>query len=345
MKKFSVLIIAMFLTLGVSAQQAQDYSQTLRKEFVLTGQSTVSIANQFGMVKIENWDKPQLSVEVTITATSRDKKKADKILQAIQVNMQEKGTEVVLRTKIGPMPERKQKENFSVDYLVRMPANTPLKISNEFGNIVAEKRLGDFSMEISYGSFAIMGLEGSNNKLDISFSKGNVTEMAVAGVELSYSTLTAEKADRIELDSEFSHLHIKTLSEADIVSSYDEINIENSKKLTVTGEFSTFRFGQIEESLSGTFSYGSVSAKSFSERFQSLEIKLSFSSLTIDKMSQTSFKKVEVTTENGSFKYPQSWSLTTEKPDFTTVRYIGVNERANGQILKIAADFSSIKIL
>jgi hypothetical protein len=345
MKKISLISIVVFLTFSVSAQQKQDYSQTLRKEFNLTAQSSVSITNQFGLVKIENWDKPVVSIEVIITASSEDKKKADRILESIKVSMQEKGSEVVLRTTIGNMPERKKKEHFSVDYHVKLPANTPMSISNEFGTVAADKRLGDFSLDISYGSYALMGLEGTRNKLDISFSKGNVTEIKDAEVSLSYSTLNADKAGSIHLKSEFSHLHVKTLTDAKIESSYDEINIENSGKLNMKGEFSTFRLGQVEESLTGKFSYGSVSVKSLSERFQLLDVNLSFSSLSIDKTKQSSFRKVEVKTTNGSFRYPGRWSLMTDKPDYTTRVYTGSDGQAKGQLLKISADYSSVKIM
>lgn len=345
MKKINLILVIMFLLIGAQAQQLQDYAQTQQKEFPLGEKTLVRISNQFGMVKVENWDKPVLRIEVTIKASSNDKKRADRMLEAVEVSMQEQGDEIVLKTKIGKMPQRNKKENFSVDYVVKLPAKTPMKISNEFGNIAAGKRTGDFEMNLSYGSFALMGLEGNTNKLNIAFSKGNIQYFADADIKLSYSTLNADRAGSMEVYSEFSHVNIKSLTEGNITSSYDEISFGTIAQLTAKGEFSTFKMDELGERFQGTFNYGSVKVKSLSDKFQLCDVSVDFSSLSIENTRQINFRKAEVIIENGGFNYPNRWALKTEKPDYTTTKYTAVDAQAKGQLFRVSAKYSSVKVM
>ena len=345
MKKINALFLGIFFLATVSnSLWAQDYTQTHRKEFAVTSETALSVSNQFGLVKCENWDQPKISVEVTITVTSRDKKMADKMLEVIEVEMGESGSEVELKTRIGKMPGQKKNEQFKVDYLIRLPENLPLKIINEFGNIVCDNRMADFTMDLSYGSFTLRSLNGENNELEISFSKGQADLIRKANVNLSYSTFDLNGADFMVLHSEFSELNLKKSKTIEIRSSYDKINIDEALSISTQGEFTTFKFGNIGKELKGSFDYGSVSVKSTSVDFDMLDVVLEFSSLTVDNMMNPTFRQVDVRTENGSFKYPAKMALKTEKKDFTTVFYTGQNTSGQPKLLKIKAEFSSIKI-
>jgi len=345
MKKINASFLGLFLLVIASGNLcAQDYTQTHRKEFAVTSQTTLSVANQFGLVKCENWDQPMIAVEVNITVTSRDKKIADKMLEVIEVEMRESGSDVMLKTKIGKMPGQKKNEQFRVDYLIRLPENLPLKITNEFGNIVCDNRTADFTMDLSYGGFTLRALNGENNELEISFSKGQAEMIRKASVKLSYSTFDLSKAESLVLNSEFSELNLKSTQTAEIRSSYDKINIDDAMAISSQGEFSTFKLGNIGRELKGSFNYGSASVKSTSVDFETLDVKLEFSSLNVDNMMSPSFRQVDVRTENGSFKYPAKMALKTEKKDFTSVFYTGQNQTGRAKLLKIDAEFSSIKI-
>lgn len=334
---FGLVILTAF------GQSSDDFSQTIRKEFNTTAETTLEITNQFGKVKCENWNKPMVGVVVSITAKTDNKQKADKILAAISVQLEQKNNAITLVTKIGDMPSRNKGDNFNVDYVVSLPETMALSIENEFGDVVCDRRKGDFELELSYGAYQLQALDGQRNKLEISFSKGVINSATNADISLSYSGLQMESIGTMKLHSEFSELTLTQCNTLNLQSAYDKLNIEEIGSFKGETAFSTVKLDQITAILTAEFEYGAVSIRKLAPTLGLFEASFEFSSLKIEDVGAIRFKTLAVDIENGNFNYPSGMNVKVEKQDFTEVKYRA--EDATGKAnFKVTATNSNITI-
>ncbi|MBS4056461.1 MAG: hypothetical protein KGZ82_04000 [Bacteroidales bacterium] len=343
MKNRLMTIVFSLVMLTAFGQASDDYSQTIRKEFNTTAETTLEITNQFGKVKCENWNKPMVGVVVTITAKTDNKEKADKILAAISVQMEQKNNAIALVTKIGDMPSRNKGDNFNIDFVVSLPETMALSIDNEFGDVVCDRRKGDFELELSYGAYQLQALDGQRNKLEISFSKGVINSASNAEITLSYSGLQMESVGTVKLHSEFSELSLTQCNALDLQSAYDKLNFEKIGSFKGETAFSTVKLGEITADLTAEFEYGAVSIRKLASTLGFFDARFEFSSLKIEDVGAIRFKTLAVDIEHGNFNYPSGLNVKVEKQGYTEVKY-RAEDAAGTAKFKVTATNSNISM-
>jgi len=343
MKNRLMTFVFVLVILTAFGQSSDDFSQTIRKEFNTTAETTLEINNQFGKVKCENWNKPMVGVVVSITAKTDNKQKADRILAAISVQMEQKNNAITLVTKIGDMPSRNKGDNFNIDFMVSLPETMALSIDNEFGDVVCDRRKGDFELELSYGAYQLQALDGQRNKLEISFSKGVISSASNADITLSYSGLQMENIGTMKLHSEFSELSLTQCNALDLQSAYDKLNIEKIESFKGETAFSTVKLGEIAADLTAQFEYGAVSIRKLASSLGLFDASFEFSSLKIEDVGTIRFKTLAVDIEHGKFNYPSGLKVMVEKQDFAEVKY-RAEDAAGTANFKVTAVNSNITL-
>ncbi|MEO7293542.1 MAG: hypothetical protein ABIW34_10590, partial [Ginsengibacter sp.] len=105
-KVFNILIV--FITIGLSPVFSQDSKQepkfkkqkSYTKSYNVSSNDKISLDNQFGEMKLITWDKNEVKVDVSITGSSDDETRAQKIVDRISIQDEKTSVGVSFKTKM-----------------------------------------------------------------------------------------------------------------------------------------------------------------------------------------------------------------------------------------------------
>ena len=211
-----------------------DKKKVITKTYPLRSDQKVSITNSFGEVAVNNWNRNEVKVEITIRVSANNEKKAQEILDQIRIE-ENSGKEISFETKIGANGANnsrvKTKNNDSkmeINYVVTLPAQAPLYIKNSFGNTFIPDRKGATEIRQSFGNF----------------TAGNLTRDA--DIKVEFGKLIANGIDGSKIKSSYSEVNIKKLA-GDLKTSFEfckklELGLSNDiEALTVNASYSDLK--------------------------------------------------------------------------------------------------------
>ncbi|WP_258104340.1 hypothetical protein [Marinoscillum sp. MHG1-6] len=274
--KCSVLMVALLVLWPATASiNFTEKKKEIHKQYSINTNVLVGVSNQFGKVHIESWDKKELDVKIEIIARGRNDEQAQKLLNKINVAIDESSGEIEFETDIDGSTH--DNESFEINYTIYMNPKNPLEVENEFGNIFLPKRIGPSEIELSYGSLKSLGAEGPF-ELDLSFGDAEIGALVEAEMEVSYSDLFLTSAKNLSLEQKFSKSEMEVLGQLDLEMKYGEIQIGRLDKGVFEGHFSEISIQELDGALELEGNYLSkFSIKKLKKTFTELEVSGQFS--------------------------------------------------------------------
>ena len=257
-KVFNILIV--FIALGLSAAYSQDTKQepkfkkqkSYTKSYNVSSNDKISLENQFGEMKLITWDKNEVKVDVSITGSSDDETRAQKIVDRISIQDEKNSSGVSFKTKMANQDKDwndkddknyHHNEGMKINYTVYLPSSNPLYVKNQFGAMIIPDYRGEATIESQFGSLTTGKITNNkkisvgfghadigqvnNGKIDIQYSKGNINKL-VGDVDAKFQFCGAIK---IMVDND-----IKSL---DIDNSYSTLYLDLNKNLSASYNIST----------------------------------------------------------------------------------------------------------
>ncbi|GAB4235227.1 MAG: hypothetical protein Tsb0034_09300 [Ekhidna sp.] len=278
--KYSVLSI-LLLSASLAMGKGQDEKKRIvEKNFKVNASTALRIDNKFGKVEINTWEKSEFNVKIEIIGKGRNEERAQRILDAIDIDIREGSTEVSFETEI-ENNKSKNEEGFEVNYTVHMPEKNPLEIKNAFGDVTMGNRTGNLDLDVSYGSMKVNDVTGST-KVKLSFGSGSVGSIKKADFTVKYSKLDLEAATVLEMEQGFSDIEIGTVDELEIESKYGSLEIEKAHKVDADAHFSGFEIEELTGSIELDCSYlGDFTIERLAKTFTLVDIDGKFGSYEI----------------------------------------------------------------
>ncbi|HOO66734.1 MAG TPA: hypothetical protein PLK17_04820, partial [Bacteroidales bacterium] len=160
---FAVLLCA--VTLSASAEEVK---KEYHREKVPTDNSTLTVINKFGSVVTETWDRNNIVIDVTVKVEHSSADRARKLLEMITVEFTESGdnlkAETIFSKDFSSISWKGSNNNFSINYIIKMPARVNLDASNRYGNTVLDEHSGHTMVNVKYGDLTVNKLTRGNNK-------------------------------------------------------------------------------------------------------------------------------------------------------------------------------------
>ena len=161
------LCVACLLLGDDEARQKVQVSKTEKMDFPVNG--TLRLQNSTGELTIEGWDQP--GVQITTTKSSKeeylakDRDKATKELDRVQVSAKQNGNELVITTEyprhrafpyVTPL---QTVTNFDLEYVIKVPRNAKLIVKHEDGDVHVDDVTGNIQATARQGLISLR-LEG-----------------------------------------------------------------------------------------------------------------------------------------------------------------------------------------
>lgn len=318
--------------------------KTVTKLFDVDANDALVVDNQFGQVSVELWDKPEIRVQIVITANADTDERAQALLDAVTIDDKRAGNQITVRTNVTSGNQSNwsfrsaktgsQRVGVRIDYVVSMPRQNALTVRNRFGNTAIPTFQAPLTVYNRYGNFSAEDLTGRQNNIDVAFGRADIGSMDQGKLDVQYSTLELAKANTLTLNNKFG-----------------EMTINNVGRLNADISYSGARIGVLRESGNIKLNFcGKFWISELPKTADNLDIQASYSPVTLP-LAEGADCNFDVTVTYGNFNYVsgstmQFISHPDEKKDNygarQTKQYVGKVGRGSGVKVRIISKFGNV---
>lgn len=302
--KFNLTIALMFFSILFAGAASADYTKQIRKAWPRSSVTALKISNKFGEVKINDTGGDSVTVKVVITIDNPSENKAEELLRKIQIKVQKSGGTVTAETVIEE--DFRSNKSFTIDYLVNIPKDRDLSITNKYGNLIVNELDAKGYFEVSYGSMTAGKMKapaGNPVKIIVSYGKADLETINNAEMEFKYSKLIADQINQLTLDSKYSTVTLHKISGLILDSKYDAINIDEVGNLKSESKYTNYKIGLLSENFELNTDYGSVRISKVDAKFGQIRIVNSYGGINIG-LNELNYK-LQAECDYCDVKYPE----------------------------------------
>ncbi len=335
---FTLLLFSTF----VAGAAGTDFTKNLRKAWTKSSVTALKITNKFGEVKINDTGGDSVTVKVVITIDNPSGNKAKELMDKIHIDLQKSGGMVTGETTIDE--DFRNKQSFSINYLVNIPKDRDLDITNRYGNVVVDELEAKGNFDVSYGAMSAGKMEapvGSTIKIVVNYGKANLQTINNADLEFKYSKLYADGIRQLLLNSRYSTANISKTENLTLDSKYDGINIDELGRMKSESKYTNYKIGKLTESFDLNTGYGSVKIGKVDPKFDKIIIINSYGGIDIG-MSGLSYK-LKADCDYCDLAYPENNFKGNKTRDTHTFSLDG-NVGSGGGTVNISSRYGEVKL-
>lgn len=300
----------------------------------------LNVSNKFGEIKIVNEGGPDVTIDVLVTVEGSNENKVTEMLNRIEVSFSKTGNTAKAETSI----ENNYNFNgkFSIDYVVNIPSEKNLQISNKYGNVIVNKLTGTGQFDVKYGNITAVSLKGTSTRLNLDYGKGNITETGNLDTEISYSTISFGETMNLKLNSKYSTIELDKANEVQTDSKYDKLNFGELASLTAVTKYTNIRIGKITKSLRIENGYGGIKVEEVAPDFESVYITNSYGQISLG-LNNASYT-LDANCEYCGISYPQERFKGNKMKENTSFELKGKIGTAGGGTVTVKSRYGEIKL-
>ncbi len=335
------LILLVFTSLFVSATEAE-YTRGIRKAWAKNGITALKIVNKFGEVKIDDQGGDSITVKVLITIDNPSSSKAKDLMDKIKIDFQRNGGQVSAETEIDE--NFRSKQSFSIDYLINIPKDRELNVTNKYGNVIVNELNAKGYFDVSYGSLTagkIKAPAGNPVKMIVNYGKANLETINDGELEFKYSKLYADEITNLVLDTKYSTVNLHKTNNLVLESKYDGINIDEVDKFKSVSKYTNYKIGLLTESFDLNTGYGSVRIGKVEARFSQIKITNSYGGLSIG-LNGLNYK-LQADCQYCDVKYPSDRFKGNKSKDDQHLSISGNVGTGGGSVI-ISSSYGGVKL-
>ncbi|MDW7690647.1 hypothetical protein R9C00_22185 [Flammeovirgaceae bacterium SG7u.111] len=327
---YRLFILAFTLACFTQFAQAQDrkneIQKKINKQYSVDKNVLVDLSNRYGEVRVNTWQKNEVTIEVTVKAWGNNPSQAQEYLDRVTINYNNSSDYIKFETNVGNNNSNWKRGGFEINYLVNMPAANPLKLINKYGATYVGDLQNDVDVIVAYGSFTAGNLSGSETEIDVSYGSAEIASVKDGEINTKYCKfLNVKEGKKLSIVDKYGRVEIGEIDELDIELGYSKLDIERVSKLLKV--YAKYSGGRIENVVDG---------------FEEIYIKTSYGSFDIGLDDANNFE-FEVETRYGNFKNSTS-GLDIKKQIIhnTSQEYAGVKGNGSAKI-SVYASYGSVK--
>lgn len=279
--KLTLASLLLFSTIIVQASRA-GFTRQYRKAWAKSSVSALTVSNKFGEVKLTDSGGDSVTVKVVISIDNMSESKAMDLMNKIHIDVEKSGGTITAETSIDN--NFNIKGSFSIDYLVNIPKDRDLNITNKYGNVVVDELEAKGVFSVSYGAITAGKIKtpaGSPLKLEVNYGKADLETINDATMEIKYSKMYADEIGNLVLDSKYSTINISKNKSISLQSKYDGINIDELGRLKSESKYTNYKIGLLTGSFILNTGYGSVKIGKVDPKFEMVDITNSYGGINI----------------------------------------------------------------
>lgn len=303
--KWIALLALITIVFSATNALATEKTKKFHESWAASGIETVNIVNKFGEVKITNKGGNEITIDVLVTVEASSENKAIDLLDKISVSMQKNGKTVYAKTTIEN--NFSSQRRFSIDYVVNVPSDKNLEISNKYGNTIVNQLFANGQFDIQYGNLTANELKApgtDNMNVRLAYGKASIETANDLRLDLQYSGITVGKMKDLLLQSKYSSLDLEEGGNIRIDSKYDKYNFGKVASVLATTKYTQVRIEKLAKSLKIEAGYGGIRVNEISADFESVSVTNAYGQISLG-LGKASYS-VDASCEYCGISYPEN---------------------------------------
>ena len=312
-----IIISGLFFTLPVLAQPVE---RKINKTFNVGTDTELHIDNKFGKVHIDTWDKNQIQAEITIQAEAKGGN-SQELLDRITIDIDESSSQISFQTEIESGRRwGNNNQKFEINYLVKMPKNNPLDLTNRHGDIYLNNFDGTLDLDLAHGQLVTEKLNGqvniniahgnggrilsaANGDLEIRhYQRFRIGELGDVELDVAHAGFELEKADKLELESQHCDFEIGDVNSLKLNLQHGDVELGNVGSLSTVMQHADIDIERLGQSINANASHSDLRVDQLGSGFKTVEFEGNHSYLGVGLSSNVSCN-IEVNLNHGRMKY------------------------------------------
>ena len=341
--KWMALLALITITFSGTNALAVEKTKKFHNSWAVGGVETVNIANKFGEVRITNKGGNQITIDVLVTVEASSDSKANDLLDKISIAMQKKGETVYAKTIIEN--NFNSQRRFSINYVVNVPSDKNLEISNKYGNTIVNQLFANGLFDIQYGNLTANELKApgtDNMNVRIAYGKASIETANDLRLDLQYSGGTVGKIKDLLLQSKYSSLDLEEGGNIHIDSKYDKYDFGKVASVLATTKYTQVRIEKLAKSLKIEAGYGSIRVNEISADFESVSVTNEYGQISLG-LGKASYA-VDASCEYCGISYPESNFKGNKMNERNTQTIDGEVGNGGGGTIYIRSRYGEIRL-
>jgi len=348
--KIGIGLLITFLMLSVINAEAftkEEFTKRFHEEYTADVNTILKIKNKFGDVNLEDWDKDQVVIDVTITVKTESEDKANRIFDRITISIDKDGNLISAITEIDDKINNSGK--FSIDYSLKVPQYIILDLANKFGNVFINDLSGKVNIYVGYGSLMINSLSRADedplNEIDLAYcNKASISEVAKAKVIIKYSKIDILNSEKLLLYSKYSKVKIEKVNALISEAAYDTYKIDEVVDFSSIGKYCDYSLNKIMNSIDVEIKYGNLTVAYVSPEFESIKSYSKYGQVRLGIAENASYR-IDAEVEYGGIEHPNSDNLSRIKDNTGTELKGVIGSSKSKSFVEINAKYGSVNLI
>jgi hypothetical protein len=327
----------------------QDFERKISKSFNVDSDADVRLANKYGEINVETWDRNEVKIDVRIKVSARDEDAANDTFDRISIDFSGSSSSVSATTSLDS-PNRgswwkklmgsSSSSDFRIYYKVMMPATVSLNTEAKYCDVMlpdlsgstvlyvayGDLKAGDLTnrneISVSYGSARVEEL-GPESRFKIRYSEGVIRKAADLRYDGRYSETRIEEVRDLNIDAGYEEIEVGTAREVRLDGNYNDISIDHADRIFLDGNYNDFELGEITQELEVDASYGDLEVDELKAGFSRVMIDVRYIDVELDVEDNAGFT-VDLSSRYGDIEVNMG-SLANRKSEKS-----GNSERLSG---------------
>jgi hypothetical protein len=297
---------------------AQPVEKRFEKTFKADCNTKLTVSHSFGELKIVPHSAQTIEIVAVAKVEARKAKNSEKLLEKIDIKMDQTGNEVKIKTILDNVNNSKEME---INMEIRLPECIAASLKHRFGNMILPDYKGKLFIDLEFGTLSAGKILHPENVIELSYSESSkITETSSSSIKLRFSGLTITEAAKTDLNSQYSKLQIAMAPAIEGKSQFDKIAIDEAAYVKLNCQYTTLTVGQLIGIGIIDAKFGNINIGNVKEGFKELTFDTEFTDVKL---------KLEKTT---GFTFDARGSFSTIKVPFA----VSTEESSNK--LKMKAD-------
>lgn len=335
-------LLTAFLIAGLTTR-AEEKTKSYSESWPVNSIQTLEINNRFGEVRVTDKGGSNVTVNVVVTVEAGSERKAEELLDLINVNFGKTGNRVKAETYIRKGFSSRNK--FSIDYEVNIPSDKNLNITNKYGNTFVNMLNANGIFDIQYGNITINELNtpvSGSVRLNLAYGKSNIESARNLEVTVQYSNMNFGTLNNLNLNSKYTVINITKVGSVSAESKYDTFNFDAVRSLKANTKYSHIKMVELAESLNLDAGYGGIKVEKVNNGFKNINVTSSYGQVALG-LGNSSYS-IDANCNYCGISYPEN-NFSGDKMNENHTRTIkGKVGNGSGGSVSIKSRYGEIKL-
>jgi hypothetical protein len=341
--KFAAILVFMLAIGAGNTVIAIEKTKTYNKTWSVSEIETLEVSNKFGEVLFKNEGGSQITIDVKVTVEASNENKASSLLDKIDVEFSKSGKTAKAETTIEN--NFNSNRDFSIDYVINIPSDKNLVVSNKYGNTVLDKLNANGDFNIQYGNInanELMAPDNGKMKVLLAYGNGSIDKTQDLDLKINYSGISLGTTRDLMLDSKYSNVDFDMSRMVQIESKYDKFNFGKVKAINANTKYTNIKIAYLGSSLKIENGYGAIKVAEVDAGFESISITNAYGQISLGLKSEN--YSVDASCQYCGISYPQESFKGNRIKENTTYEIDGKVGTGEGGKVYIRSRYGEIKL-